>query len=90
MTINDSKTVPRLVQEERKACRGFGGEERRIVKQRTWQRSVIGIERSSFKSDTVEIIGARWRGRLVWKEKGKLTLWASLEAARDDSSMNLN
>ncbi len=42
----------------------------RIVKQRTWQRSVIGIESSSFKSDTVEIIGARWRRWLVWKEKG--------------------
>ncbi len=27
MMINDSKTVPRLVQEERKTCRGFGGEE---------------------------------------------------------------
>ncbi len=24
------------------------------MKQRTWQRSVIGIESSSFKSDTVE------------------------------------
>ncbi len=34
---------------------------------RTWQRSVIGIENSSFKSDTVEIIGATWRKRLVWK-----------------------
>ncbi len=44
------------------------------MKQRTWQRSVIGIESSSFKSDTVEIIGARWRRWLVWKEKGvKLT-----------------
>ncbi len=39
------------------------------MKQRTWQRSVIGIESSSFKSDTVEIIGARWRRGLVWKEK---------------------
>ncbi len=46
----------------------------RIVEQRTWQRSVIGIESSSFKSDTVEVIGARWRRWLVWKEKGlKLT-----------------
>ncbi len=27
ITINDSKTDPRLVQEEIKACRGFGGEE---------------------------------------------------------------
>ncbi len=27
ITINDSKIVLRLVQEERKACRGFGGEE---------------------------------------------------------------
>ncbi len=44
------------------------------MKQRTWQRSVIGIGRSSFNSDTVEIIGARWRRWLVWKEKGlKLT-----------------
>ncbi len=44
------------------------------MKQRTWERSVIGIECSSFKSNTVEIIGARWRGWLVWKEKGlKLT-----------------
>ncbi len=44
------------------------------MKQRTWQRSVIGIESSSFKSDTVEINGARWRGWLVWEEKGlKLT-----------------
>ncbi len=25
--INESKTVQRLVQEERKVCRGFGGEE---------------------------------------------------------------
>ncbi len=25
--INESKTVQRLVQEERKACRGFGGAE---------------------------------------------------------------
>ncbi len=25
--MNDSKTVPRLVQEERQAFRGFGGEE---------------------------------------------------------------
>ncbi len=32
--------------------------------------SVIGIERSSFKSDTVGIIEARWRRRIVWKEKG--------------------
>ncbi len=39
------------------------------MKQRTWQRSVIGIENSSFKSVTVEIIGARWRKRLVWKKK---------------------
>ncbi len=45
-----------------------------IVKQRTWHRSVICIESTSFKSDTVEIIGARWRWWLVWKEKGlKLT-----------------
>ncbi len=44
------------------------------MKQRTWQRSVIGIESSSFKSDTVEIIGVRWRRWLVWKEKDlKLT-----------------
>ncbi len=39
------------------------------MKQRTWQRCVIGIGSSSFNSDTVEIIGARWRRRLVWKEK---------------------
>ncbi len=31
------------------------------MKQRTWQRCVIGIGSSSFNSDTVEIIGARWR-----------------------------
>ncbi len=44
------------------------------MKQRTWQRSVIGIESSSFKGDTVEINGAIWRRWLVWKEKGlKLT-----------------
>ncbi len=42
----------------------------RIVKQITWQRFAIGTERSSFKGDTVGIIGARWRRRLVWKEKG--------------------
>ncbi len=41
-----------------------------IMKQITWQRCVIGTESSSFKSDTLEIIGARWRRRLVWKEKG--------------------
>ncbi len=45
----------------------------RTVKQRTWQRCVIGIESSSFKSDTVGIIGARWRRRIVWKEKGAQT-----------------
>ncbi len=39
------------------------------MKQRTWQRCVIGIGSSSFNCDTVEIIGARWRRRLVWKEK---------------------
>ncbi len=39
------------------------------MKQRTWQRCVIGIGSSSFNSDTVEIIGARWRRMLVWKEK---------------------
>ncbi len=39
------------------------------MKQRTWQRYVIGKGSSSFNSDTVEIIGARWRRRLVWKEK---------------------
>ncbi len=44
------------------------------MKQRTWQRSVIGTESSSFKSDTVEFIGDRWRRWIVWKEKGlKLT-----------------
>ncbi len=44
------------------------------MKLRFWQRSVIGIESSSFKNDTVEIIGAGWRSWLVWKEKGlKLT-----------------
>ncbi len=46
----------------------------RIVKQRTWQRCVIGIGSSSFNSDTVEIIGARWRRRLVWKEKKCVSL----------------
>ncbi len=81
------------------------------MKQRTWQRCVIGIGSSSFNGDTVEIIGARWRRRLVWKEKKCVSLqrqdkikrrnnvqemksafthWANLEAARDDSSMNLN
>ncbi len=35
------------------------------MKQITWQRCVIGLESSSFKSDTVEIIGRR----LEWKEK---------------------
>ncbi len=35
----------------------------RNVKQRTWQRNVIGIEISSFKTDTVDIIRARWRRR---------------------------
>ncbi len=44
------------------------------MKQRKWQRSVIGIENSSFKSDTAEIIGVRGRRWLVWIEKGlKLT-----------------
>ncbi len=48
------------------------------MKQRIWLRRVIGIESSSFKSDPVEIIGARWRRWLVWKEKGlKLTTSAS-------------
>ncbi len=40
----------------------------RIAKQRTWQRCVIGIGIRLFKSD--QIIGARQRRRLVWKEKG--------------------
>ncbi len=40
------------------------------MKQREWQRCVIGIESSSFKSDTVEVVGARWRRRLIWEEKG--------------------
>ncbi len=39
------------------------------MKQRTWQRCVIGIGSSSFNRDTEEIIGARWRRRLAWKEK---------------------
>ncbi len=39
------------------------------MKQRTWQRCVIGIDSSSCKSDIVEIIGARWRRKLVRKEK---------------------
>ncbi len=39
------------------------------MKQITWQHCVIGIESSSVKSDTLETIGARWRRRLVWKEK---------------------
>ncbi len=46
----------------------------RIVKQRTWQRCVIGKGSSSFNSDTVEIIGARSRRRLVWKEKRCVSL----------------
>ncbi len=69
------------------------------MKQRTWQRGVIGIE-----SDTVEIIGARWRRGLIWKENGvlaykdvkrykeeivfrKFTHWPNLEAARDDETL---
>ncbi len=39
------------------------------MKQRAWQHSFIGTESSSLKNDTVAIIGARWRRRLVWKEK---------------------
>ncbi len=60
--INESKKAQRLAQEERKACRGFDGEEmvKRNVKQRTWQRCVIGTGSRSFKSNTVEIIEARW------------------------------
>ncbi len=44
-----------LVQEERKACRGFGGAEIKdweIKNMLTLQYCVIGIESSSFKSDT--------------------------------------
>ncbi len=44
------------------------------MKQRTWQRSVIGEENSSFKIGTVETIGARWRRRLVWTEKKCMSL----------------
>ncbi len=40
------------------------------MKQRVWKRSVIGTESNKFKSDTVEIIGARWPRRLAWKQKG--------------------
>ncbi len=39
------------------------------MKRRTWQRYAIGIEGNSYKSDTVEIIGARWRRKEVRKEK---------------------
>ncbi len=49
------------------------------MEQRTWQRSVVGIESSSFISDTVEIVGARWRRRLVWEEKG---VWAYKDKIR--------
>ncbi len=39
------------------------------MKQRTWQRCVIGIGSSSFNSDTVEIIGARWRKEVSMERK---------------------
>ncbi len=39
------------------------------MKKRTWQRSVIGTESSSYKSDTEEIIGARRRRPYVRNEK---------------------
>ncbi len=38
------------------------------MRRRTWQRCVIGIESGSYKSETFEIVGARWRRRLVKKK----------------------
>ncbi len=58
-----------LFKKKEKRVGDSGVKRSRIVRQRAWQRCVIGIESSSFKSGTVEIIGARWRSRLEFKEK---------------------
>ncbi len=64
--INGSKIVQRLVQKERKASRKFDGAE--IKDFEGTNMATCHMHRKSV--DTVEIIGARWRRRLVWKEEG--------------------
>ncbi len=54
-------TFQRLVQEERKACRGFGGAEMKDFETKNM---------ATLCHRHAEIIGARWRSRLVFKEKG--------------------
>ncbi len=63
--MNKSKTVQVLVQEERKARGEFGGAAIKDCE----TENMATLCSSSFNSDAVEIIGARWRRRLVWKEK---------------------
>ncbi len=63
-----------LVQEERKACGEFGGAEIKDCETENMATLCHRHGSSSFNSDTVEIIGARWRRRLVWKEKRCVSL----------------